>query len=89
MGPIGCYKMGQGMHTGAGENGKSDLGYMGIGALYDRSKKKGHMELGDFRWKLTGGKCMWWNQMFRSLLAPGGPGEGGVTKLKMKILTVH
>jgi len=77
MGPFGCWSMGQGEHS---------MGKEGLGAdfrtilrdndFYPASQKKGYVDLSDFRWRFTAGKCMWWNQMYRSMNEPSTLDDG-------------
>jgi len=71
MGPFACWSMGQGAHSMPNQGAFSDFRtIMRDQDFYPQSQKRGIVDLSDFRWRFTAGKCMWWNQMFRSQNEP-------------------
>jgi len=70
MGPFACWAMGQGAHAMGNEGLGADFRVITRGDFYPVSGKLGIIDLADFRWRYTAGKCMWWNQMFRSMNEP-------------------
>lgn len=89
MGPFACWSMGQGAHSMAKENAGADFGPMLPDGWYPKSSKQKYVDLSDFRWRLTAGKCMWWNQMYRGMNDPtvlpeqGNQAEGSYKVFRM------
>jgi len=72
MGPFACWSMGQ-KEQPSGKTVAKDLRHLMRTDLYPSSRDKGYVDLSDYRWRAgpTGsGKCIWWNQMFRSMNEP-------------------